>query len=186
MNREKVLVIDVRLSKGLIMALVGILTIVGQFAYLLQTDKPVAASELEDSQITSSIGMREFYLSKGGSSGSQALTGCASGYHFASLWEIADPTNLKYNTTLGYTEPDSGGGPPTYGTKGWVRTGYISNSSTTPGRANCTAWTNANSGYYGTSAKLVDNWTGGSEDINAWEVGVDTCNNNFRIWCVED
>ena len=55
---------------------------------------------------------RKFYLTQTGFTGSQALTACANGYHMASLWEILDPSNLRYNTTLGFTTQDSGFGPP--------------------------------------------------------------------------
>jgi hypothetical protein len=45
----------------------------------------------------------------------------------ASMWEISDPSNLRYDTQLGVTTADSGFGPPA-GTSfvaffGWVRTG---------------------------------------------------------------
>ncbi len=60
-------------------------------------------------------GPRKFYLTKTLHTGAQALSACATGYHMASLWEIHDPTNLRYNTELGFTSgSDSGFGPPVW------------------------------------------------------------------------
>jgi hypothetical protein len=58
-------------------------------------------------------GMRQYYLTKNLFSGNQTRNACASDYHFASLWEIADPSSMLYNTSLGLSSPDSGSGPPT-------------------------------------------------------------------------
>src|SRR5262245_7913813 len=44
-----------------------------------------------------------FYLSTDTFDGAHALAACSQGFHMASLWEIFDPTNLKYDTTLGQT-----------------------------------------------------------------------------------
>ena len=56
---------------------------------------------------------RGFYLSLATFQGDQVRLACAPGYHFASLWEIVDTSNLRYNNSLGKTTPDSGAGPPT-------------------------------------------------------------------------
>jgi hypothetical protein len=53
-----------------------------------------------------------FYLTKTTHNGGQALTACAAGYHMASIWEIHDPSSLRYSTVYGFTEDDSGLGPP--------------------------------------------------------------------------
>jgi hypothetical protein len=131
-----------------------------------------------------STGMRQFYLSYLNIyNGANADTACATDYHFASLWEILDPSNLKYNTTLGYTLPDSGSGPPTRA--GWVRTGYSSyNSPSIAGQANCSAWTTTSG--YGTSAGLVSDWNAGTEDMHVWEVFSPECSGTGRVWCLED
>jgi len=92
----------------------------------------------EETAVTGTDGMRQFYLSTMNAAGDAALNRCSYGYHMASMWELADPSNLKYNTTLGYVRVngDSGWGPPSY-YRGWVRTGYSSNNSSTAGQANC-------------------------------------------------
>src|SRR5437899_259888 len=66
---------------------------------------------------------RSFYLTKATHKGFAGETACALGYHMASLWEIHEPSNLSYNTTLGLTGKDTGQGPPS-GLSGWIRTGY--------------------------------------------------------------
>jgi len=87
----------------------------------------VQARELETSPaaplLQDSTG-RRFYVSPDKAfDGDDVLTACAAGYHAASLWEIWDPTNLVYDTTLGYPDSDSTDGLPT-SIIGWVRTGY--------------------------------------------------------------
>jgi|SRR5579862_1802898 len=90
---------------------------------------------------TSTAPARHYYLTKTTLNGNQALTACASGYHFASWAEILDPTVLSYNKTLGRTAPDDGAGPPS--AYGWVRSGLVSSptveNSVTP--TNCALWT---------------------------------------------
>ena len=89
-------------------------------------------------------GPRKFYLTRTEHDGAHALTACAGGYHMASLWEIFDTSNLRYDTELGFTRDDSGFGPPI--AQGWIRTGYIASGFGPPGLINCKAWTSANHG----------------------------------------
>ena len=65
---------------------------------------------------TSTAPIRGYYLTKGTITGSKVLTACASGYHFASIWEILNTSDLHYNTTLGRTNANSGNGPPAVAT----------------------------------------------------------------------
>jgi len=146
------------------------------------------------SSASATLGVRQFYLTKSTFQAGEARTVCTNGYHFASIWEIADPSALKYNTDLGRTGPDSGGGPPTqiwlFGTsttaRGWVRTGYSTWSSDTVGQANCSAWGTSDGLAWGTAANLPSNWTGGEQDIGVWNTEVRTCNTSLRVWCVQD
>jgi hypothetical protein len=139
-------------------------------------------------------GVRQYYLSRTLAQANEARSACADGYHFASIWEIADPSALKYNTNLGSSGPDSGSGPPTaisfMGTpltiRGWVRTGFSYSVSDTPGQANCGNWVSNYGFYWGTVANLPSIWTGGLQDIGVWNVGVSTCDTNLRVWCVQD
>ena len=56
---------------------------------------------------------RNFYLTKTTThNGDTPLSACDTGYHMAALWEIHDPTNLRYDTGHGLTAADSGFGAP--------------------------------------------------------------------------
>lgn len=129
-----------------------------------------------------------YYLTVERYQGDGPLTACAPGYHMASLWEILDPSNLRYDTTLGVTTADSGDGPPTgvpseYG--GWVRTGYSSDTGPVRGQANCNAWMSNDPTHNGTLARLRDDWSSPGTDIGEWDVGVSSCGGSYwRVWCV--
>jgi hypothetical protein len=145
---------------------------------------PVAAApQVEPNTL---LGVRQFYLSRTPVQGNAALSACANGYHFASLWEIADPSNLRYNRSLGFTRDDSGSGPPSGVFPGWVRTGYSSSNSSTAGEGNCNGWTSQSFDDYGTAALLHSSWTAGGEDIGVWSVIVQRCDVAYRVWCIED
>lgn len=110
---------------------------------------------------------------------------CAAGYHMASLWEILDPSALRYNPNLGFGNDDCGYGPPSY-TPGWVRTGYsITDTSTIPGEANCGVWEKLEG--YGTVINLAEHWDDTSQqDIGFWDSAFRSCGNPARVWCVSD
>lgn len=130
---------------------------------------------------------RSFYITQGTFTGSQAVMACADGYHMASLFEILDVTNLRYDTSLGITQDDSGSGPPSQVT-GWIRTGYIADGGAqVPGIANCDAWTSDNASDRGTFAKLNAFWTASEFNImGPWFVGPNFCDFPRRVWCVQD
>jgi hypothetical protein len=136
---------------------------------------------------TAQASPRSYYLTKGFYNGAQAPTACASGYHFASLWEIRDPSNLRYDTQLGLTRADSGQGPPTsFSFGGWVRTGYNNSVSGVPGTGNCDNWTSLSSADLGTYARLPSDWTV-APDMGAWKVDTAPCTESLlRVWCVAD
>jgi hypothetical protein len=132
--------------------------------------------------------VRSFYLTKASFNGAQALTACASGYHMASLWEIFDTSNIKYDTALGLIKDDSGSGPPSF-SFGWIRTGFVS-ANALPGRANCSAWTSYQSSDAGTLVGLVLDWVPPSGGllypITPWTALTTLCNQQFPVWCMED
>src|SRR5579862_1331769 len=106
---------------------------------------------------TSTAPARHYYLTKATFNGNQALTACTTGYHFASFAELSDPAVLTYNKSLGRSAADDGAGPPSV-SYGWVRTGYVSSSSTnnTAVPTNCAAWTSGAMSDNGlTSAPVV-------------------------------
>jgi hypothetical protein len=139
-------------------------------------------------------GQRKFYLTETKHNGGQAKSACAEGYHMASIWEIHDPTNLRYNTELGFSTPDSGVGPPSGDIfdddlalpAGWVRTGGGFSTGTIPG-VNCFAWTDpAASG--GTLVYLERRWdvANAHTAISPWGSRVRPCNSNWHVWCVQN
>ena len=127
---------------------------------------------------------RQYYISFSTYSGANARSACDPGYHMASLWEILDTTRLRYNTSLGYTQADSGEGPPAY--SGWVRTGSDSGSTGSAGTSNCYAWTSNSSSHTGASVLLESDWNAGGGDVHVWSTGGALCSLAKRVWCVAD
>jgi hypothetical protein len=104
----------------------------------------------------------------------------------ASMWEILDPSNLRYDTTLGLTQEDSGSGPPEI-QFGWVRTGRYASTLPFEGAGNCGAWTSNNSEDHGTAVMLRGIWQGpGTSPIEPWSAAAGSCNTQVMVWCVQD
>lgn len=130
---------------------------------------------------------RSFYVTRTTHDGSQALTSCANGYHMASMWEIVDTGNLRYNTELGGTAQDSGFGPPTGGqSEGWIRTGGSAGNSETVGIGNCNAWTSASTDDWGTVIKFDFPFDEPATRISPWVSFTTPCNAHPQVWCVQD
>ena len=141
---------------------------------------------------TGATGMRQYYLTADGNYiGSQPDTdACATGYHMASLWEVLDPSNLRYNVNLGYDRLDIGMGPPS-ATFGWIRTGYLSHNGSNPaheaGRPNCGTWSIGSAGYYGTVVRLPSDWMQtDQQDVSVWDAALRECSEVAPAWCVAD
>ena len=177
-HRERTLVLNLDLSRFLVMALLALAAII-LAALLVRGPAPASASGEQLSAATDA--MRRFYLA-GPQVATSAPDGCATGYHFASLWEILDTSNLVYDTALGVPGPDGGSGPPTTW-PGWVRTGYTSSSVNTPGQGNCSAWQMTTG--FGTTVRLASDWAAGG-DMHAWDASTAPCVNPAHVWCVED
>ena len=180
-RQERTLVLNLDLSRFLVVALLALAAIV-LAALLVRGPAPASASGEQLSAATDP--MRRFYLAPSVDTAPQAMGACASGYHFASLWEILDTSNLVYDTALGMVPPgtDMGSGPPA-GLGGWVRTGYASSNENTPGQGNCYSWQLDNG--FGTIARLVSNWSTGG-DMYVWDAETAPCGNAGYVWCVED
>ena len=129
---------------------------------------------------------RRFYLTFAfpNGAGANAPGVCAPGFHFASMWEIHDVSNLAYDTSLGQTHTDSGSGP--ISTRGWIRTGGTSSPSSTVGRGNCSVWTSSATADFGTVVSLDSPWSAAAPAAAPWEVATDVCSNVYSVWCVED
>jgi hypothetical protein len=167
-----------------VVVLLCILALAASLAYLTLSGESAVASEMESIPVAST-GMRQFYQTKGQYDGSEASTACEEGYHMASLWEIADPSNLKYNTALGISWQDSGSGPPAID-YGWVRTGYVNYTSYGAGEANCDAWSSDSYSHWGTVVVLPWDWTAEWDDMNVWTASVIECGYSQFVWCIED
>lgn len=130
---------------------------------------------------------KTFYLTEQGYPGSQAVDACDTGYHFASLWEILDVSNLRYRSYGAIFHPDSGEGPPT-GANGWIRTGSIEWSGNDPGMANCNLWKSLSQDDFGSVVTLESDWSGTSAAlaIAPWKAAAFACFNEFHVWCVSD
>jgi len=129
-------------------------------------------------------GPRKYYLTQTAHDGAQALSACAEGYHMASMGEIRDTSNLRYNTDLGVTAPDSGFGPIVE--YGWIRTGTIHFTSNLPGVANCAAWNLAVPEYFGTRVEPFLGWNNAGTTTSPWTSATHPCNSPSRVWCVQD
>jgi hypothetical protein len=138
-------------------------------------------------EVSSPVLIHNFYLTPSIHNGASATSACASGYHMASIWEILDPSEMKYNPDLGFATDDSGYGPPTLASSAWVRTGFESNSSLIahPGQPNCNAWTSASGESDGTYVYLRQNWSTNPHWF-VWVTSTGRCTNTLRVWCVSD
>lgn len=178
--------INLHVTRGWIVALIAIMALLILAVSFLTSEQQVSSAANPEMYQATTTGKPYYYLTKRAYNGSQALTACAAGYHMASMWEIVDPSNLQYNSTLGFVRDDRGLGPVT-GAIGWVRTGFSNDTSNTPGRGNCNGWTSSAAGDYGTGAYLpYTDWTIGS-DLGVWQVDTEQCNASWwSVWCVED
>lgn len=126
-----------------------------------------------------------------------AAKACGTGFHFASLFEILEPSGLLYDTKnpLAFYQPssyDQGSGPPTFRI-GWIRTGFARFADTNaPGQSNCNSWTTNNVEAFGTAVTLSGAWNNlyALEDaipIAPWWIATAyQCSQQLSVWCVSD
>lgn len=178
--------------KRSLIALVGLLVIVAALATLMPL---VSRGQGDVKNPFNRDPRKSYYLTQTQHNGSQALTACAEGYHMASLWEIFDPSNLKYDTALGADSNDSGSGPPTVAivaghifSGGWIRTGGGSVSGGAPGEANCSNWTLDTAATGGTVVGLGELWSSTSNvtPVSPWRAFAQSCQEPQPVWCVQD
>lgn len=190
-NNGDVLEINVRLSSTLLAITLGILIFLFLWAALsLGYREAAAGTEPDQNEVPASLAItRKFYLTTDGHKASGAVLVCEQGYHFASMWELLDTSNLAYAGDTGAVWPggDLGSGPPSE-MPGWIRTGYESESdSGIPGRDNCKNWMSDNSSFSGTTAQLRSDWTTGTGHyLHGWEVTAVDCSQKRAVWCIED
>jgi len=185
---EGTLVFNIDLTRGVVAGLALAVIAAALLGYLGWGQTTVSADALGDSPAApaASTGWRRYYLTVDSYNGDQAdgADVCAEGFHFASIWEILDPSSLVYDSSLGYALADSGSGPPI--ANGWIRTGNEANGDATKaGIANCSAWSSDSSSHNGTFARLVGDWSL-EPTVHVWYANPMQCHVYHRIWCVED
>ena len=164
-------------------ALIGLIILVAALAVIL----PLVGRAQNGGNPFNRDSRRSFYVTRTTHDGSQALTACANGYHMASIFEIVDTANLRYNPELGGTAQDSGFGPPAGGSsEGWIRTGGGGSNSESVGLGNCNAWSSASTNDWGTIIKLDSPFDGPATRISPWLSFTTTCNARPQVWCVQD
>ena len=134
--------------------------------------------------------IRKFYVTEDSHTGGTALLACDQGFHMASIWEILDVSNLKYDTGRGLTSSDSGFGPPTE-ISGWIRTGFSSDFGNPgpAGRVNCDGWTSSEPSDDGTHVRLESELDSAPASvIDPWSAAIQSCDESISIhvWCVEN
>lgn len=131
-------------------------------------------------------GRKFFYLSRTNRPGSTADIACEAGFHFASLWELADPSQLEYDTARGRTDTDSGEGPPNT-TFGWVRTGFSTSAANSAGNGNCLDWSSNLNTDRGSAVGPNVAWNSTtSSPVDPWSANAFQCNGGLGSWCVQD
>ena len=156
-------------------------------AALLAFDRVEGTQPIAPTDFVPSQPGRHVYLTNFDRTPDQALTACSEGYHMASIWELADISNLIYDYKHpdAYTKADSGKGPPSYW-YGWVRTGYDITGANTAGTGNCLNWTSTLRTNYGTIARLTNTWDTPTGALSPWEADTWYCGGIAPVWCVGD
>ena len=161
--------------------LLPVLPLVLLFGAAFQSSNSVPAQLNAIQSQLSSLKPRQFYLTRTEHDGAHALSACAAGYHMASLYEIFDPSNLRYNTELGQTNADSGFGPPDL-LFGWIR-----GSASIPPLNNCSLWTDASSTVRGNAASLHGYFDSNPvTQVSPWFPFTFECSSEQRVWCVQN
>jgi hypothetical protein len=88
-SQEQTLVVNINLTRGLVALLTLALLTAAVLGYLAWGHERVTASSPQ-APMAESTGMRKYYLTIAAYHGNEPTGAgvCASGYHFASLWEI--------------------------------------------------------------------------------------------------
>lgn len=139
---------------------------------------------------------RSFFLTNLSFEGGEAGTACGSGYRMAQLWEILDPSNLRYATEAPGAFDRGIEGPIPASRSGWIRTGWGStNHPAQPaGMANCNGYSSSASNTAGTTVTLGDAYwnteasaEGGYNGwLGPWVAGKRDCSQTAWVWCISE
>lgn len=134
-------------------------------------------------------GARRYYMTPAQYTGSQVLTACEPGFHFASIHEIWDHSTLEYDAVRGYQLADSGSGPPatviSLQPVAWARVGGQSLSLEFNREANCGLWTSSSGSNSGGVWKF-SNAAVGTQENERWRWFSRACNSPAHVWCLEN
>jgi len=126
-----------------------------------------------------------YYLTPGEYLGDEVLFQCAKHYHFASIWEIRDTSNLSYDLKRGLTTEESGFGPPAH-IPGWLRSGALD----TPACDNWTSSANGEEfpelGRLGSFGTLDPGQIFGDQNGDGWFLENQPCWIPIHVWCASD
>ncbi|MDJ0789798.1 MAG: hypothetical protein QNK05_23625 [Myxococcota bacterium] len=124
---------------------------------------------------------RRYYLTQDTFAGDEALDACAEGFHVASIYEISETGALRYDTTLGRTDLDSGEGPPTDSNRfGWAFGDDLQS---------CSGFTNPNAAAveYGATQLSLEDITGNPLAVSGGYLRRQVlCSQERPVWCIED
>lgn len=142
-----------------------------------------------------------YYLTKNSFAEGDAITACDSGFHWASISEIQDPSKVQYapRRTPAYDAPyDQVYGPPSYDAPaydqglgppsnhmGWVRTGAYPPSGFV---YDCEDFQGIRDNHAGTTLVFKDSSEVGAEQtVYTWQAARQPCTQQpEQVWCVED
>ena len=137
----------------------------------------LAANRCSDGTCSTRERLRRYYLTSSvfAASLADSPSTCEVGFHFASVWEILDTSQVEYDPTLGYNDPDPGEIGPGNAT-GWIR----------GGPADCSNWAGGGPLISGSTARLDSGLSDAAIVISPWEIINQTCVAPSRVFCVED
>jgi hypothetical protein len=115
----------------------------------------------------------------------EACGAVPAGFHMASLWEIFEPSHLRYDTALGVTDGGLGLRCSDRDSR-MVRTGAGPSGFQPAPRANCHAWASSEAADFGTLVALSAAWAFDGLGASPWAAVDDTCSSARPVWCVED
>jgi hypothetical protein len=151
-------------------------------------------TKAEVDALVAAVSARRYYITQMMVLPTAAPSQCATGFHFASIWELINESNLRYayDHPDAYVVTDSGYGPPAI-YPGWIRTGQYAEDSDLLGFANCEGWTSDAGLTYGTLAGPNANWAdptwgGAYTQIpgTPWIATTIECLVGNPVWCIED
>ena len=127
---------------------------------------------------------KRFYVTQTIHMADTALSACADGFHMASFQELVMAGAIQYDDVLGYKGNTAGPGAPIR--FGWIRDGINYQGGNTD---YCFDWTSTDSSLQGPLLRLPRinaEFINTAEDAEAWRVLGNDCDQENRVWCVED